>query len=131
LAITNVDDSTMAREAMAPSNRGGPRTCHSSHQELYSSTVEALLLALMSAGVRGAIDSSELVVRLGEVAKLLLRIQEQLKGRDDAMRQIVEEYRAAMNFLFLGRGLHYSIAREGTLKLKESAYLHAEGYPSG
>ena len=47
------------------------------------------------------------------------------------MRQIVEEYRAAMNFLFLGRGLHYSIAREGTLKLKESAYLHAEGYPSG
>lgn len=85
----------------------------------------------MSAGVRRAIDSSELVVRLGEVAKLLLRIQEQLKGRDDAMRQIVEEYRAAMNFLFLGRGLHYSIAREGTLKLKESAYLHAEGYPSG
>ena len=40
-------------------------------------------------------------------------------------------YRDAKNFLFLGRGVHYPIAREGALKLKESAYLHAEGYPSG
>lgn len=47
------------------------------------------------------------------------------------MRQVAYEYRKAKNFLFLGCGIHYPIAREGALKLKESAYLHAEGYPSG
>ena len=47
------------------------------------------------------------------------------------MREVADEYREAKNFLYLGRGLHYAIAREGALKLKESAYLHAEGYPSG
>ena len=47
------------------------------------------------------------------------------------MSAIAEEYSGAKNFLFLGRGVHNSIAREGALKLKESAYLHAEGYPSG
>ena len=44
---------------------------------------------------------------------------------------IAAQYSDAQSFLFLGRGIHYPIAREGALKLKESAYLHAEGYPSG
>ena len=47
------------------------------------------------------------------------------------MREIAKAYGNARSFLFLGRGVHYPIAREGALKLKESAYLHAEGYPSG
>jgi glucosamine--fructose-6-phosphate aminotransferase (isomerizing) len=85
----------------------------------------------MSAEVRGSIDSAELAVRLWEVAQLAGKIEKQLMGWDDAMRQVAGHYRAAKNFLFLGRDLHYSIAREGALKLKESAYLHAEGYPSG
>lgn len=132
LAITNVDDSTMAREATAsfPTVAGRERAIPAT-KSFTAQLLNLYLLALMSAGVRGAIDSSELVVRLREVAQLPLRIEKQLKGWDDAMRRIAEEYREAKNFLFLGRGLHYSIAREGALKLKESAYLHAEGYPSG
>jgi glucosamine--fructose-6-phosphate aminotransferase (isomerizing) len=66
-----------------------------------------------------------------EAAQLPQQIEAQLKGWDNAMREVADEYREAKNFLYLGRGLHYAIAREGALKLKESAYLHAEGYPSG
>jgi glutamine---fructose-6-phosphate transaminase (isomerizing) len=44
---------------------------------------------------------------------------------------LAQQYADARTFLYLGRGVHYAIAREGALKLKESSYLHAEGYPSG
>jgi glutamine---fructose-6-phosphate transaminase (isomerizing) len=44
---------------------------------------------------------------------------------------VAHHLRDAKAFLFVGRGVHYAIAREGALKLKESSYLHAEGYPSG
>jgi glucosamine--fructose-6-phosphate aminotransferase (isomerizing) len=132
LAITNVEDSTMAREATAslPTLAGRERAVPAT-KSFTAQLLNLYLLALMSAEVRAAIDSTELGARLSEVAQLPAQIEKQLKGWDDAMREVAGHYRAAKNFLFLGRGLHYSIAREGALKLKESAYLHAEGYPSG
>jgi glucosamine--fructose-6-phosphate aminotransferase (isomerizing) len=132
LAITNVADSTMAREATAsfPTLAGRERAIPAT-KSFTAQLLNLYLLALMSAEVHGAIDSTELAVRLLEVAQLPAKIEKQLKGWDDAMCQVAGHYRTAKNFLFLGRGLHYSIAREGALKLKESAYLHAEGYPSG
>ena len=132
LAITNVEDSTMAREATAslPTLAGRERAIPAT-KSFTAQLLNLYLLALMSAEVRGAIDPAELGVRLWEVAQLPAKIEKQLKGWDDVMREVAGHYRAAKNFLFLGRGLHYSIAREGALKLKESAYLHAEGYPSG
>lgn len=132
LAITNVEDSTMAREATAslPTLAGRERAIPAT-KSFTAQLLNLYLLALMSAEVRAAIDSTELGARLSEVAQLPAKIEKQLKGWDDAMREVAGHYRAAKNFLFLGRGLHYSIAREGALKLKESAYLHAEGYPSG
>jgi glucosamine--fructose-6-phosphate aminotransferase (isomerizing) len=132
LAITNVEDSTMAREATAslPTLAGRERAVPAT-KSFTAQLLNLYLLALMSAEVRAAIDSTELGARLSEVAQLPAKIEKQLKGWDDAMREVAGHYRAAKNFLFLGRGLHYSIAREGALKLKESAYLHAEGYPSG
>ena len=132
LAITNVEDSTMTREATAslPTLAGRERAVPAT-KSFTAQLLNLYLLALMSAEVRAAIDSTELGARLSEVAQLPAKIEKQLKGWDDAMREVAGHYRAAKNFLFLGRGLHYSIAREGALKLKESAYLHAEGYPSG
>jgi glucosamine--fructose-6-phosphate aminotransferase (isomerizing) len=59
------------------------------------------------------------------------KIAAQLEQWEQAVRRIVELNRSAGNFIFLGRGIHYPIALEGALKLKESAYIHAEGYPSG
>ena len=132
LAITNVDHSTMAREATAsfPTMAGRERAIPAT-KSFTAQLLNLYLLALMSATARGAIDPSELALRLEEAAKLPLQIETQLKGWDDAMREVAYQYRDAKNFLYLGRGLHYAIAREGALKLKESAYLHAEGYPSG
>jgi glutamine---fructose-6-phosphate transaminase (isomerizing) len=132
LAITNVDHSTMAREATAsfPTMAGRERAIPAT-KSFTTQLLNLYLLALMSAAARGAIDPSEIALRLAEAAKLPLQIDAQLHGWDDAMRKVAYQYRDAKNFLYLGRGLHYAIAREGALKLKESAYLHAEGYPSG
>ena len=132
LAITNVADSTMAREATAsfPTMAGRERAIPAT-KSFTAQLLNLYLVALMSAVSRDAIDAVELSVRLKEVAELPAQIERQLKGWDEAMHRVAHEYREAKNFLFLGRGVHYSIAREGALKLKESAYLHAEGYPSG
>jgi glucosamine--fructose-6-phosphate aminotransferase (isomerizing) len=132
LASTNVDHSTMAREATAsfPTMAGRERAIPAT-KSFTAQLLNLYLLALMSAVARGAIDQSELALRLEEAAKLPLQVETQLQGWDDAMREVAYQYRDAKNFLYLGRGLHYAIAREGALKLKESAYLHAEGYPSG
>ena len=132
LAITNVDHSTMAREATAsfPTMAGRERAIPAT-KSFTAQLFNLYLLALMCAQSRGAIDSSELRLRLEEAAKLPQQIESQLARWDEAIRGIAWQYREAKNFLYLGRGLHYAIAREGALKLKESAYLHAEGYPSG
>jgi glucosamine--fructose-6-phosphate aminotransferase (isomerizing) len=132
LAITNVDHSTMAREATAsfPTVAGRERAVPAT-KSFTAQLLNLYLLALMNATARGAIDRSELAIRLMEAAQLPRQIEAQLKGWNHALREVADEYRAAKNFLYLGRGLHYAIAREGALKLKESAYLHAEGYPSG
>ena len=50
---------------------------------------------------------------------------------EQKVQELAASYREATAFLFLGRGIHYPIAREGALKLKESSYTHAEGYPAG
>ncbi len=54
-----------------------------------------------------------------------------LRQRDSTCRQLAKVFASASNFLFLGRGIHFPIALEGALKLKEISYIHAEGYPAG
>ncbi len=49
----------------------------------------------------------------------------------DHYRELAERFHTYHNFLYLGRGINYPIAREGALKLKEISYIHAEGYPAG
>jgi glucosamine 6-phosphate synthetase-like amidotransferase/phosphosugar isomerase protein len=58
-------------------------------------------------------------------------IAAQLPAWERTIAALAPTYSDARTFLYLGRGVHYAIAREGALKLKESSYLHAEGYPSG
>jgi glucosamine--fructose-6-phosphate aminotransferase (isomerizing) len=132
LAITNVDDSTMEREATAafPTIAGRERAIPAT-KSFTAQLLNLYLLALMKARQLDTLSESELKARLSELAALPADIEAQLKGWDDAMRVIAGRLQHARNFLFLGRGIHYAIAREGALKLKESAYLHAEGYPSG
>ena len=56
---------------------------------------------------------------------------EQILTHDEACDELAKTYVRAQDFLFLGRGIHYPIALEGALKLKEISYIHAEGYPAG
>jgi glutamine---fructose-6-phosphate transaminase (isomerizing) len=56
---------------------------------------------------------------------------EHLLTHDEACEELAKQYVRAHDFLFLGRGIHYPIALEGALKLKEISYIHAEGYPAG
>ena len=132
LAITNVAGSTMDREASVgfPTLAGVERAIPAT-KSFTAQLLNVSLLALMSASVRGTMEASELKVRLEEMAGLPERIAAQLEAWERAVRQIVAETRASESFIFLGRGLHYAIALEGALKLKESAYIHAAGYPSG
>ena len=58
-------------------------------------------------------------------------IEEQLDGWRQQTAELAAKYKSASTFLFLGRGIHYAIAREGALKLKEASYVPAEGYPAG
>ena len=89
------------------------------------------LLALIAAEGCGTLNPEELRAKLQELATLPALVERQLAGWEGAVRTVAASYSKPKSFLFLGRGVHYPIAREGALKLKESSYLHAEGYPSG
>jgi len=132
LAIANVAHSTMAREAtvsfptLAGIERAVPAT-----KSFTAQLLNLLLLALLAAESRECFGEGELKSRLADLATLPAMVAAQLPRWEQSVRAVSEHYRTAASFLFLGRGIHYPIAREGSLKLKESSYLHAEGYPSG
>ena len=132
LAITNVAGSTMDREASVafPTLAGRERAIPAT-KSLTAQLLNLYLLALLAAEVRNAIGAEAVAAALGAAAALPGRIAAQLNGWQAAMNAAARASRGTQSFLFLGRGLHYPIAREGALKLKESAYIHAEGYPSG
>jgi glucosamine--fructose-6-phosphate aminotransferase (isomerizing) len=69
--------------------------------------------------------------KLAELQAIPVMLSTQINRWEREIEQIATRYRSAATFLYLGRGVHYAIAREGALKLKESSYLHAEGYPAG
>jgi len=89
------------------------------------------MLALLAARERRALADDEIEARMQALATLPELIASQLPDWQESMSELAGEYADAKTFLYLGRGVHYAIAREGALKLKESSYLHAEGYPAG
>ena len=66
-----------------------------------------------------------------ELSRIPGKIEEVLRQRDGECRKLAKAFASASDFLFLGRGIHFPIALEGALKLKEISYIHAEGYPAG
>jgi len=132
LAITNIANSTIAREAAVsfPTEAGIERAVPAT-KSFTAQILNLHLLSLLAAESTGALSAAELQSLLAQVAATPALISAQLAGWEAAIRDVAAYYRDVKNLLFLGRGIHYPIAREGALKLKESAYLHAEGYPSG
>jgi glutamine---fructose-6-phosphate transaminase (isomerizing) len=68
---------------------------------------------------------------VSQLARIPQLLEDALPQWEEQCRHIAEDMKNSLTFLYLGRGVHYAIAREGALKLKESAYLQAEGYPAG
>ena len=132
LAITNVEDSTMAREAdlSMPLAAGREKAIPATKSFTCQLTVLALL-ALYEGVSLNRLDVATLAARLRELAAAPDELEVQLPGWEAQMAALAAKYRTATTFLYLGRGIHYAIAREGALKLKEASYIHAEGYPAG
>jgi glucosamine--fructose-6-phosphate aminotransferase (isomerizing) len=88
------------------------------------------LLSLYIRQLRG--DSRDLIrEEMHELSTIPHKIEHLLKTQEKKIQQLANRYHNAQDFLFLGRGVHYPIALEGALKLKEISYIHAEGYPAG
>jgi glucosamine--fructose-6-phosphate aminotransferase (isomerizing) len=137
LAITNVEDSTMAREAdlSMPLAAGREKAIPATKSFTCQLTVLALL-ALYEELSRNRLtftDNGQMTLTDGlrELLAVPEAIEAQLPRWEKQMAELAAKYRDASTFLFLGRGIHYAIAREGALKLKEASYIHAEGYPTG
>jgi glucosamine--fructose-6-phosphate aminotransferase (isomerizing) len=132
LAITNVVDSTMACEAeiSMPLAAGVEKAIPATKS--FTCQLAVLYLLALYEGVRlSRIDAVALVAHIGELQALPGKIEAQLDGWREQMARLANKYKSAATFLYLGRGIHYAIAREGALKLKEASYVHAEGYPAG
>ena len=132
LAITNQQGSSMAREASIslPTLAGDERAIPATKSFTAQLTV-LYALSLHMARLRGrmSVGSAEAHGRkLREIPELM---QSALPGWQGQIETIAPTMQSATTMLYLGRGVHYAIAREGALKLKESAYLSAEGYPAG
>jgi glucosamine--fructose-6-phosphate aminotransferase (isomerizing) len=132
IAVTNVHGSTMAREATVEMDTlAGVEMAIPATKSFTTQLTLMLVLALLAARERGAMKTDAIETMLVELAGVPDSIAAQLPAWERTIAALAPLYSDAQNFLYLGRGVHYAIAREGALKLKESSYLHAEGYPSG
>jgi len=88
------------------------------------------LLSLYVRMLRGD-DKKDIRYAMHELSVIPHKIEHLLKTQEKHIEQLAHKYHRSQDFLFLGRGVHYPIALEGALKLKEISYIHAEGYPAG
>ncbi len=132
IAICNVVGAMIAREAHgAIYTHAGPEIGVASTKAFTSQLVAIFLFAVHLAQKREAITETESKVLLEGLSLLPGKVEEILRSVDSVCEQLAKTYSTARDFLFLGRGIHYPIALEGALKLKEISYIHAEGYPAG
>ncbi len=131
LAIVNAVGSSIAREADAVLyTHAGPEIGVASTKAFTTQLVALYLIALFLGQRLGRLNRADIRHRLTELLKLPTWVQETL-DLDQEIRETGRRYMNAHNFLYLGRGIHYPIALEGALKLKEISYIHAEGYAAG
>ncbi len=131
LAICNVVGSMITRESAGNIyTHAGPEIGVASTKAFTAQLTALYLLALHLAQVRGTITAAQTSEAIRELRSLPGKLEHVLTHEGDC-KDLAKQYWRAQDFLFLGRGIHYSIALEGALKLKEISYIHAEGYPAG
>jgi glucosamine--fructose-6-phosphate aminotransferase (isomerizing) len=132
VAICNVVDAMVAREAHgAIYTHAGPEIGVASTKAFTAQLTALFLLALKLGQLRGRLDKERSVELIEELSRVPAKIEEVLKSRSAQCEQLASSFANARDFLYLGRGIHFPIALEGALKLKEISYIHAEGYPAG
>lgn len=131
LTICNVATSAMVREcALAYVTRAGVEIGVASTKAFTTQLAGLFLLTLAIAQSKGRLSPEQEQNYLKEMRHLPVAIQAVLALEPQVMKW-AEDFGKMDNALFLGRGLHYPIALEGALKLKEISYIHAEAYPAG
>ncbi|MBS0437310.1 MAG: glutamine--fructose-6-phosphate transaminase (isomerizing), partial [Proteobacteria bacterium] len=131
LTVCNVSTSAMVRECQfAYITRAGAEIGVASTKAFTTQLVGLFLLTLALAQVRGHLTDEQEAQHLKELRHLPVAVQAVLALEPQVVAWS-EAFARKENALFLGRGLHYPIALEGALKLKEISYIHAEAYPAG
>ena len=132
IAVTNVPGSTMMREADVALCTGAGREVAIPATKSFTNQLALLHLLAVAAGeARGRLSPGDTAQRLRAIALLPNALASALDGWAASAEACARVFAGAKSYLFLGRGVHYPLAREGALKLKESSYVHAEGYPAG
>jgi len=131
LAICNTQGATLARESDAVIyTHAGPEVAVASTKALTAQITAGYLLGLLLAQLRSSLPADQ----LGELGQELLKMPARVQTVIDdlaAARQLGKDFADAKSVLFLGRNVGFPVAMEGALKLKELAYIHAEGFAAG
>ncbi len=131
LAICNVVGSMLTREANGTIyTHAGPEIGVASTKAFTGQLTALLLTALHLGQVRGALSPAGSQELMQELTRIPHKIESILQ-HDAEIEDLARRFFRTADFLYLGRGIHYPIALEGALKLKEISYIHAEGYPAG
>jgi glutamine---fructose-6-phosphate transaminase (isomerizing) len=132
VAICNVVGAMVAHEAHGAINtHAGPEIGVASTKAFTAQLTALFILAMKLGQLRGRLDKERSVALMEELSRVPAKIEEVLKSRSDQCEKLAKDFSTARDFLYLGRGIHFPIALEGALKLKEISYIHAEGYPAG
>jgi glutamine---fructose-6-phosphate transaminase (isomerizing) len=131
IAICNVVGSMITREAAGSIyTHAGPEIGVASTKAFTCQLTALVLLAMYLGQSRGTIAEADSIALVQELMLLPGKLEHVLH-QDAHIEELARKLYRATDFLFLGRGVHFPIALEGALKLKEVSYIHAEGYPAG
>jgi len=131
LAICNVAESALVRLCkLRLLTRAGPEIGVASTKAFTTQLAALFLLTLVLAKQRGRLSAQQEAMQLKDLRHLPSAVQKVL-DLEPVIAKLAEQFANKQNALFLGRGMHYPIAMEGSLKLKEISYIHAEAYPAG
>ncbi|HWB86727.1 MAG TPA: glutamine--fructose-6-phosphate transaminase (isomerizing) [Bryobacteraceae bacterium] len=131
LAICNVVGSTITREASGTIyTHAGPEIGVASTKAFTGQLTALFILAMYLGQANKHLDETSSRCLVQELLRIPGKLETVLSN-DSLYEALAKELHRATDFLFLGRGVHFPIALEGALKLKEISYIHAEGYPAG
>jgi glucosamine--fructose-6-phosphate aminotransferase (isomerizing) len=131
IAICNVTGSMLTREAAGTIlTHAGPEIGVASTKAFTSQLTALFLLGMYLGQERGVLEEEASRCHVQELLRIPAKLELAL-SEDPIYDELAKRLFRSTDFLFLGRGVHFPIALEGALKLKEISYIHAEGYPAG